>query len=109
MKTGLDYEKLMELLSCEVSKDRSEPYAEGQSFGAEREGTYVERITLKLNGEVQISTWERLPCEIRRCERYTYAPNKSELKYLLKLYGPLKLGESKTIKRVYFDGHWVKV
>lgn len=68
MKTGLDYEKLMELLSCEVSKDRSEPYAEGQAFGAETEGTYVERITLKLNGEVKISTWERLPCEIRRCD-----------------------------------------
>jgi hypothetical protein len=106
MKTGLNYEKLIEYFSAEALKESSID----DRYAAETpECTLVERITFKTNGEVQISTWEQLNDGVRGCERYTYRPDQQGLRHLTRVYGPLQPGTSKTVKKMLHDGKWVQI
>jgi hypothetical protein len=106
MKAGLDYQKLIEIFSSQLPDDKRQDFAEPP---VSPEATFIERVTVKKNGEVQISSWERLPDGVRACERYTYRPDRQDFKNLERTYGPLVPGSSKTIKKVLLDGKWVQV
>jgi len=109
MKTGLDYQKLMDFFFAQATKEESHDVLQPQPSENADLGTFIERVTVKTNGEVQISTWERLPGGVRGCERYTYRPDDQDRKHLEKTYGPIRAGSSKTIKKILLDGKWVRV
>jgi hypothetical protein len=109
MKTGLDYQKLMEFFVAQATEGEKHDLIEARPSDNQELGTFIERITVKVNGEVQISSWESLPGAVRSCERYTYLPDEQDRKSLEKTYGPIQLGSSKTIKKVLHDGKWVRV
>ena len=109
MKTGLDYQKLMDFFFAQAAKDEKHDLTATQPLENADLGTFIERVTVKTNGEVQITTWERLPGGVRGCERYTYRPDEKDRKELERTYGPIRLGSSKTIKKILLDGKWVRV
>jgi hypothetical protein len=107
MKAGLDYKKLMDFFVAQALQEKEQDAAHAFDLEEPTSGTFIERVTIKRNGEVQISSWERLPESVRGCERYTYWPRKQDLKNLERAYGPIKRGDSKTSKRVWLGGRWV--
>lgn len=106
MKAGLDYQKLIEFFSSQALDENRQGFIERS---VSEEATFIERVTVKKNGEVQISSWERSAEGVRGCERYTYHPNQQDLKNLERTYGRLVPGSSKTIKKILLDGRWVRV
>lgn len=109
MKTGLDYQKLMEFFLAQATEGEKHDLIEAPPSDKDELGTFIERVTVKVNGEVQISSWESLPSEVRSCERYTYWPDEHDRKNLERTYGPIRAGSSKTIKKILHDGKWVRV
>jgi hypothetical protein len=99
MKRGLDYEKLFDHFLSELSESPACQQARKARRPEKQEGTFVERVTLQMNGEVRVSTWASFPKLVEGTGSYTYRPDKFELANLIRTYGPLEPEQPKTIKR----------
>jgi len=108
MNRGLDYGKLIDLFCAEFSANSQAKEGDRHHINDTQQAILVERITLQRNGEVQISSWERLADEVRGCERYRYRPNRKELKKLIETFGPLEPEKPKTVRKKWLNGNWVK-